>query len=281
MDSMKNLKKLWMSSLSFLEHNLVYSVIVFVIVIYTLGIFDGINSFIGGLYNYFIIRLIVILLIIWIAPKDPTLAILLALSYAVSLQYMSTSENFVAPIQQEESVAKNMLHHQNKMRLEQFAAAQRDAMNTNVNSGKNVSNKNMDMNKRQIQEEAMMNSKKMNRQMQEEAMMNNKNMNKQMQEEAMNNKRNNTKKNNEHFFPLTRNVQENFFPLMNAPQEQNKNNTPNTPNKSNECMDLYVPEYEAVGNVCSPVATFQGELNAQGLNSPSGFDSSSVGSPLM
>ena len=49
--SMKSIKKIWLSSLSFLEHNVVYSIIVFVIALYTLGIFDGINSFIGGLYK--------------------------------------------------------------------------------------------------------------------------------------------------------------------------------------------------------------------------------------
>ena len=154
MDSMKNIKKLWMSSLSFLEHNMVYSIIVFVIVIYTLGIFDGINSFIGGLYNYFIIRLIVILLIIWIAPKDPTLAILLALSYAVSLQYMSTSENFIAPLtpmqeehrmklnpmQEEHKMKLNPMQEQYKMNKERFAGMKNSSNMNNSNMNKNKVN---------------------------------------------------------------------------------------------------------------------------------------------
>ena len=46
------------------------------------------------------------------------------------------------------------------------------------------------------------------------------------------------------------------------------------------CMDNYVPQYQSLSNVCSPVATFKNELNTQGLNHPSGFNSPSVGSPL-
>ena len=45
-------------------------------------------------------------------------------------------------------------------------------------------------------------------------------------------------------------------------------------------MKEYTPKFEAVGNVCEPVATFKGELNAQGLNFPEGFDTNVVGSVL-
>ena len=63
-------------------------------------------------------------------------------------------------------------------------------------------------------------------------------------------------------------------------KEKNITNHNNTMNNSS-CMDMYVPEFESISNVCDSVATFQGELNAQGLNFPEGFNSVSVGSPVV
>jgi len=249
---MKSFKKMWLSSLSFLEHNVVYSIIVFVVVIYILGLFDGINSFIGGLYNYLIIRLVVILLIIWVAPKDPSLAILLGLSYAVSLQYMTTSENFIAPVEE-----SNVLN--------QVMSQQKHLNDTILMNRNNVATKEQFMSEE-------------------------------------NNNVNKIKKNNqeEHFFPVLNTNKEHFFPVLKNNSNNNNNsfdirrgsetkqkkvsNSNNTVNSesSSSCLDMYVPQYETVGNICNPVATFEGELNAQGLNtdSPDGFDSSSFGSPL-
>ena len=51
-------------------------------------------------------------------------------------------------------------------------------------------------------------------------------------------------------------------------------------NHSNSCMNDYVPRFESVGDVCSPASTFKDEYNTQGLNSPMGFNSTVVGSPL-
>ena len=47
------------------------------------------------------------------------------------------------------------------------------------------------------------------------------------------------------------------------------------------CIDNYVPEHESISNVCTPVSTFRHKLNAQRLNNPSGFNSPSIGSPLI
>ena len=94
----------------------------------------------------------------------------------------------------------------------------------------------------------------------------------------MNNETYSNKKNsNEHFFPvMNMNDDENSFNM----KSNNKKNNKDLSNKQ-ECMDLYVPQYETVGNVCEPVATFQGELNPQGLNFPEGFGSTTTGSPLI
>jgi len=96
MDNMKNFKKTWTGSLSFLDNNIVNAIIVIILVLYSSTIFDNINSYIGNLYNYSIIKIIVLLLIIYIAPKDTTIAILLAVSYLVSINYMINNENFTS-----------------------------------------------------------------------------------------------------------------------------------------------------------------------------------------
>lgn len=90
---MKNLCKLWMNSLSFLDNCIINSIIVIILVLYSSTIFDNINSFVGNIYNFSIIRLLVLLVIIYITPKSPTIGILLGISYIVSLSYMVNAEN--------------------------------------------------------------------------------------------------------------------------------------------------------------------------------------------
>ena len=62
--------------------------------------------------------------------------------------------------------------------------------------------------------------------------------------------------------------------------KMNSKNNETGSNADVNCMNTYTPMHEAVGNVCDPTATFQNELNAQGLNNPEGFNSPTVGSPL-
>ena len=94
MDNMKGMKKIWNSSLAFLDNCYLNAIIVIILVLYSSTIFDNINSFIGNMYNLSIIKLIVLLLIIYVMPKDPTIGVLLAVSYLVSLKYSDHYENF-------------------------------------------------------------------------------------------------------------------------------------------------------------------------------------------
>lgn len=82
-----------MNSLVFLDNSIVNSIIVVILLLYSTTIFENINAFIGNLYKFSIVKLIVILLIVYVSPKDTTIAILLAISYVVSLNY-STKEHF-------------------------------------------------------------------------------------------------------------------------------------------------------------------------------------------
>ena len=49
----------------------------------------------------------------------------------------------------------------------------------------------------------------------------------------------------------------------------NMNNDLNNVN----CLNNYTPNNMSVGNVCSPMDTYEGEFNTQGLNYPVGYDS--------
>lgn len=94
----KNINKVWMNSLSFLDNSIVNSIIIIILVLYSSTIFDNINSFVGNIYNFSIIRLLILLVIVYVSPKCPTIGILLGVSYVISLNYMVNNENFSAPL---------------------------------------------------------------------------------------------------------------------------------------------------------------------------------------
>jgi hypothetical protein len=94
MDSIKNIKKIWLGSLGFLDNCYINSIIVIILLLYCSTIFENINSFIGNLYNFSIIKLLVLLVIVYVTPKDPTIGILLGLSYIISINYLNNTENF-------------------------------------------------------------------------------------------------------------------------------------------------------------------------------------------
>jgi hypothetical protein len=94
---MKNINKVWVNSLSFLDNSIVKSVIIIILVLYSSSIFDNINSFVGNIYNFSIVRLLILLVIVYVSPKCPTIGILLGISYVISLSYMVNNENFIAP----------------------------------------------------------------------------------------------------------------------------------------------------------------------------------------
>ena len=89
MSEFNNIMKLWLNSLAIFDNCYFNISIIIILVLYSSVIFENINVYVSELYNYSIIRLIVLLLIIYIAPKSPTISILLGISYIISIHYMS------------------------------------------------------------------------------------------------------------------------------------------------------------------------------------------------
>jgi len=93
-NTLENIDSTVLKSLSLLDNSNVYISIVFILFLYNTCIFKNINNLVSEYYEYPTIRVIVLLLIIYIARKSCLIAILLAISFIISLNYKSIMENF-------------------------------------------------------------------------------------------------------------------------------------------------------------------------------------------
>lgn len=93
-NTLENIDSTILKSLSLLDDSNVYISIVFILFLYNTCIFKNINNLVSEYYEYPTIRVIVLLLIIYIARKSCLIAILLAISFIISLNYKSIMENF-------------------------------------------------------------------------------------------------------------------------------------------------------------------------------------------
>ena len=280
MDNIKNLKKVWLNSLGFLDNCYINSIIVVILLLYTSELFENINISVGNLYQSGIIRVIILLLIVYISQKDTTIAILLAITYVISLQYKMYNENFIS--QKPSSINLQDIKHEIKKELQEEIEEIKESMEPSnmmeppmPPSGPAMGGQSGRKPKEYFMEPPMPPSGP-----------------------AMGGQ---SGRKPEHFFPLKDSSNEHFIPLMYNDKDFNINtaskkkqiqvqvkeeNLSNVSNLNNsnlnnsECLNNYTPRFEEVGDVCSPVATFQNELNAQGLNFPEGFDSTGMGSPL-
>ena len=215
--SMKSVDKCWNDSLCFMDNIYVKVVLYVVLILYSSTYFENINMYIGNLHkNYKFLNIVVLLLIVYLGRKCPVIGILLAISYVISLNYMSSKENFFPGF---------FSNNENEKEKEKFTSG--TSGDDGSSSGGNNDNTTMYSNANED------------------------------------------------------NVNEGFFPGLMSNNENTESKSYEEMNKdSSDCKSLYTPEYEAVGDVCNSVNTFNGELNAQGLNSPEGFNSNVFGSPL-
>jgi hypothetical protein len=78
-----------MKYLLFLDNIHVNIAIIIILILYNSQLFVNINETIGNLYKYNFIKLLILLVITYIASKDTNIAILLAVSYVISLNNSS------------------------------------------------------------------------------------------------------------------------------------------------------------------------------------------------
>jgi len=281
MDNMKNVKKTWLGALSFLDNNIVNCVIVAILVLYASNIFDNINSFVGNLYNFSVVRLIVLLLIIFIAPKDITIALLLGISYLVSLNYMINNENFESSMNYENESFESKPSSVRDFFKRKKIVEENESFESRPSPLRRLNN---------IPEEGNGMPKMIHHSEEHESFRNNVPVPVKKQCPAgmvLDGDGNCVDRNT---------VVENFFPINNIPEDSSfninirnrnkvvseaKNINNNSTLNEEVCLKNYTPHFESVGDVCNPTATFKDEFNTQGLNFPEGFNSPDVGSPLM
>ena len=256
MENMKGLNKVWLNSLGFLDNGIVHCSIVTVLILYCSTIFDNINGFVGNLYNFSLVRLAVLLLILYFSKKDLLISLLLALSYVVSLHYMSNNEYFVTPPtlpsavtpphlskqpvpQQQQPLKKSEPQHERKP-VQRQEQRQEQELNEEDDS---VPKHHLAANAASVHAPTTL-----------------------------------TKPPSPKKGPSQ--IKEHFFPLMNQNDTGASFDRKKSVKGGNGCMANYVPKFESVGDVCNPAATFQGQLNTQGLNIPEGFGSNVMGAPM-
>jgi hypothetical protein len=94
--TLKTVKNIWTKSLSVLDNQYVNLTLVIVLILYISKMFENINEVINGLYQYSFIKLLVLLIIVYVADKDTNIAILLGISYVMSLKNMNMEKFFIS-----------------------------------------------------------------------------------------------------------------------------------------------------------------------------------------
>ena len=238
----KNFAKGLTNSLKILDNQYVYCIIVVILFLYNSLLFININDFFSNIYKFGIIRVIVLLLILFTSQKSYLISLLLAMSYILSIYFdrekVHNTENF---FNNEESSApkgiNDMINSNNALTYDSEEIDQNKMMNDQnmMNSSNTIESF------AAHEEEHMMHSEK-----------NMKHGGKNMPHEE------------EHMMKHQN--------VMESMTNMNEKNMMNNTLTETECLQNYKPKFDSVGNVCSPVATFNDEFNAQGLNYPIGYN---------
>lgn len=99
---MNNIKQTISKSLFFLDNMHINLAIIIILILYCSQLFSNINNSIEILYKYNVVKFLILLIIAFVSHKDTNIAILLAVSYVISL---SNIENFFGPTFTEKSTA--------------------------------------------------------------------------------------------------------------------------------------------------------------------------------
>ena len=212
----------------------------------------NINDFFSNMYEFGIVRVIILLLILYVSQKSYLIALLLAMSYLLSVKF--NKENFESMMNSQNSMhdseydgeSDESIHHDNSEEMEKYNNNMIDssAMDFNAEDQKmGVDNQFAD--KTSDEMEGFNNNLFTSRSM---------DFNEEDQDMGVNNQFADSK------------MKETF-----TSEESSNSMMDNSLNRT-ECLQNYDPEHQKVGDLCKPVATFEGEYNAQGLNYPIGYN---------
>jgi len=246
----KNFAKGLTNSLKILDNQHVYCIIVVILFLYNSLLFININDFFSNIYKFGIVRVIVLLLILYTSQKSYLISLLLAMSYILSIYFdrekVHNTENF---FNNEESIApkgiNDMINSNNALtydseeinqnKIESFEDDGRGGRGGYAGGGhKDDEKDDGHEDSRSVRERFVAHG--------EEHMLHG--------EEHMMKHQN----------------------IMESMSNMNEKNMMNNTLTETECLQNYKPKFDSVGNVCSPVATFNDEFNAQGLNYPIGYN---------
>ena len=256
---MNYIKNQIIKSLSILDNCYVNFSVVVILILYCSLLFTNINAAGGALYKSVIVRFIILLLISYLAHKDTNIAILLAIAYLISVKYMSISEKFDG--------MNTSLNYSNIPEGEMYETPsygeQREEMPDMLPSYEQPPSEEMpDMlpSYEQPPSEEMPSYEQPREEMPSY---------KQPPSEEM------------------PEIMENYDDLVGTQQNNNVLNSYYPPNEhyvsksvsskfknsNKKCVDnLFNTKNYVIADDCRPVATFQNEFNAQGMNYPSGFN---------
>ena len=249
----KNFAKGLTNSLKILDNQYVYCIIVVILFLYNSLLFININDFFSNIYKFGIIRVIVLLLILYTSQKSYLISLLLAMSYILSIYFdrekVHNTENFFN--HEEDSAPKginDMINSNNALTYDSEEINQNKMMNDQnmMNSSNTIENFTAHGEEHMTHGEEHMTHG-------EEHMMKH-----QTVMESMSNKND-------------KNMMKRQTVMESMTNKNDKNMMNNTLTET-ECLQNYKPKFDSVGNVCNPVATFNDEFNAQGLNYPIGYN---------
>lgn len=252
----KNFVKGLTNSLKILDNQYVYCTIVVILFLYNSLLFININDFFSNVYKFGIIRVIVLLLILYTSQKSYLISLLLAMSYILSIYFdrekVNNTENFFNNEEDSEPKGINdMINSNNTLTYD----SEKINQNSMTNDQNMIDSSNTIESFGEHGKEYMTHGKE-NMADEKENMNHGK--------EYMNHGKKDMPHGEEHMMK--------HHNVMESMSNMNDQNMMNNTLTETECLQNYSPKFDRVGNVCSPVATFNDEFNAQGLNYPIGYN---------
>jgi hypothetical protein len=282
----KNFAKGLTNSLKILDNQHVYCAIVVILFLYNSLLFININDFFSNIYKFGIVRVIVLLLVLYTSQKSYLISLLLAMSYILSIYFdrekIHNTENFEDDGRNSDPKGINDMINSNNALTYDSEEINQNKIESFEDDGRgrgggggppphnyagNPKLKDKDDGGGSVREKFEDDGRGRGRggggsggggRIDEDELF------RVHGEEHM-------KHSEQHMSQGEENMMKHQN-VMESMSNMNEKNMMNNTLTETECLQNYKPKFDSVGNVCSPVATFNDEFNAQGLNYPIGYN---------